>query len=574
MNLLKNFIKKTILILYGLLTKNNKQRSAFDQTSEHSYKLTKKFTDKFLEKETDDLYGQKLENFLKIFTLFTILFLAGGFGWQSFQSIRNEMDDPFVKTIVIQNIDQVDNYIQPVVRDSMLAFLRTADTMKYYNISDINSFENGLNFTLSSSYKTKDYYGRSIDYTSPLLINILDDNNRIRGKNFSSINDKGIILTKGLITELNLSADSISTINILPKGDPYALRVPVVAVVNKLPKGSEFLLLNKYVDHYLWSPADVYNFEMADTISIGIDGNPDPGFFRSKLSEIVSDSQYAGSVDVANAIVVKISAINPGLVIKIPVTAIADSTGLAFNSHQFVNYVQEPLAALLGVVKEKVYPAYDKFYSDPSTNYTLKEKNTRSIEITFSKLGRVFNLDHSLQQWSETKYRDIAGYGQQLVFGFDLESVTLRDILKIVGFLIFTFLLIIAFLSVVSITTIIKVLFEKYFQKIEKNIGTFKAFGINIKEIYRKVLIIFIAINLILSLIFAIIIGEVISAFLMWTSLVTSMNESVDLFNLFNIVPVILSAIIGAAVWRAYNKAFRIFDAWPGDIIYDRANKA
>jgi hypothetical protein len=117
-------------------------------------------------------------------------------------------------------------------------------------------------------------------------------------------------------------------------------------------------------------------------------------------------------------------------------------------------------------------------------------------------------------------------------------------------------------------------LFEKYFQKIEKNIGTFKAFGINIKEIYRKVLIIFILINLVFSLIFAIIIGELISTFLTWTSLVTSMNQTVDLFNLFNLVPVILSVIIGGAVWRAYNKAFKIFDAWPGDIIYDRANKA
>jgi hypothetical protein len=52
------------------------------------------------------------------------------------------------------------------------------------------------------------------------------------------------------------------------------------------------------------------------------------------------------------------------------------------------------------------------------------------------------------------------------------------------------------------------------------------------------------------------------------------MNKSVDLFNLFNLVPVILTVIIAAAVWTAYDKAFKIFDAWPGDIIYDRANKA
>jgi hypothetical protein len=81
-------------------------------------------------------------------------------------------------------------------------------------------------------------------------------------------------------------------------------------------------------------------------------------------------------------------------------------------------------------------------------------------------------------------------------------------------------------------------------------------------------------INLLFSLVSAIIIGEVISIFLTWTELVTSMNQTVDLFNLFNFVPFILALIIGGAVWRAYNKAFKIFDDWPGDIIYDRANKA
>jgi hypothetical protein len=574
MNLLKIIVKATMEFLFRVISNKDKPISKSDLKNDSPRKLSKEFTQKFLDKETGDLYGQNLDNFLKIFSLFTILFLAGGFGWQSYQSIRQKLDDPFVKTIEIQNIDQVENFIQPVVKDSILEYLGKADTMKYYQISAINSFENGINFTLSSIYKTKDYYGRSIDFNSPLLQNILDDNNRIAGNSFVSINDKGIILTKALLSELKLPSDSISTITVIPKGDPYTLRVPIVAVVNKLPKGSEFLFLNKYVDHYLYSPGDVYNFNMADTISIGVDDDLNAGEVRDKLVRLVSGSKFAGSVDISNAEVREFSAINPGIIIKLPVIAGVDSMGLAFDSQNFIAFIQEPLANALGVNKETIYPAYVKPYADNRVNYSLKGKNTKSIEITFSKLSRVSNLDQSLQNWSNTKYLDIVGFGQQLEFGFDLESVTLRDILKIVGFLIFTFLLIIAFLSVVSITTIIKVLFEKYFQKIEKNIGTFKAFGINIKEIYKKVLIIFIVINLVFSLITAIIIGEIISSILSITSLVTSMNESVDLFNLFNLVPLILSAIIGLAVWRAYIKAFKIFDAWPGDIIYDRANKA
>jgi hypothetical protein len=574
MKLLKLIIKQAMFFLYGILTKKNLQEKSTLQDEERSYTLTEKFTTKFLEKETDDLYGAKLENFQKIFYLFTILFLAGGFGWQSYQYIKEKLNDPFVKTIEVQNVDKVDPTFLPIVKDSLLYFLREKDTMSYYKIKSINSFEKGINFTMSSSFKTKDYYGRSIDFDSPLLKNILDENNKIVGSNFKNINDRGIILTSALLSELYLSPENITTITVIPKNYPNTLRIPILAVVKKLPKGSEFLLLNKYVDHFYWSPEEIYNFNMLDTISIGIDGNLDPEQAKSKFTDVIGTSTYANSVDVKKLKLEPITAINPGLIVKLPVTTPADSAGLPLNSLNIVTTLQNQLAKELGIEIERIYPAYEKCYSDKSNNYTSKGKYTNSIELTFDKLNKVIILDRSLTLWSETELKEIAVFGQQLVFGFDLESITLRDILKIVGFLIFTFLLIITILSIVSIFTIIKVVFEKYFQKIDKNIGTFKAFGINIKGIYRKVLIIFIIINLVFSYVTAIFFGEIISYILKITSLVTSMNESVDLFNLFNFVPVILSLIISFFVWRAYKSAFKIFDAWPGDIIYDRANKA
>jgi hypothetical protein len=574
MKFLNLIINKAMFFLYNFLSKGIFKRKASGQNEDEPYALTDIFIAKFLVKETGELYGQKLENFKKIFYLFFILFLAGGFGWQSYRYIRNKLNDPFVKTMEVQNVNKVDVFVKQKVKEEIHDMLEKEEMLNKYKIKSINYFEKDINFTFSSDFKTKDYYGRSIDYNSPLLKNILNVNNKISGSNFSSINDKGVILTKSLLSELKLSPDEISTVTVLPKSVSDTLRIPVVAIVNKLPSGSEFILLNKYIDHYSWSPSQVYNFEMQDTVSIGIDGKLNPDMVKQKIIEIIKRSSYNTSLDVENMFMSSINAINPGHVFKIPVKTAINDSNILFNGKSIVYLLQKELAAELNFSTANFYPAFEKFYSDLSDNSTLKGQSTNSIELTFDKLTRVYKLDKALEEWSDTVYKEIAPEGQQLVFGFELESITLRDILNIVGFLIFTFLLIITILSLVSIYTIIKVVFEKYFQKIDKNIGTFKAFGINIKEIYQKVLVIFIIISLIFSFLAAIIAGEIISLFLNITSLVTSMNESVDLFNLFNIVPVILIVFISIAVLVAYKAAFKIFDAWPGDIIYDRANKA
>jgi hypothetical protein len=574
MKLLKYIIDRCMFFLYDLLSTTKKQENIIDSEGNRSNALTKIFTQKFLSKETGELYGQSLENFGKICSLFTILFLAGGFGWQSYRYISQKLDDPFVKTIEIQNVDKVQPYLLQDVKDSLHFKVTNRDTMKHYNIKSVNYFEKGINFTVSSSYKTKDYYGRSIDLHSPLLNNILDENNKIAGGNFSSINDMGVIVTKALLSELYITTDGLTTISVLPKSNQFALRMPVVAVVNKLPKGNEFLVLNKYIDHFAWSPEELYDFAMTDTVSIGLDGSFDAGKVKNDAIEAINSSPYSSLLDASQLSITPVLAMNPGLLLKIPVRQVSDTTVLRADMQEVVAVLQEQLAAKSGIAGNKIYPAYHKYYSDASIGYPLAGKYTNSMELTFDKLNKVFGLDHSLLIWSENNYQKMTGSSDSIVFGFDLESVTLRDILKIVGFLIFTFLLIIIILSIVSIYTIIQVVFEKYFQKIDKNIGTFKAFGINIKGIYRKILIIFILIDLVFSYIIALVFGEVISLFLTAFSLVTSMNESVDLFNLFNFVPILLTAIISLCVFFAYKSAFKIFDAWPGDIIYDRANKA
>jgi hypothetical protein len=108
-----------------------------------------------------------------------------------------------------------------------------------------------------------------------------------------------------------------------------------------------------------------------------------------------------------------------------------------------------------------------------------------------------------------------------------------------------------------------------YFQRIEKNIGTFMAFGINIKVVYVVMLNVFTFLSLIVSILLAFIIGEMLERAIIFI-LGNALGDDVQLFSLFNWVTPVVLVLVGIANWWAFKRASRIFSEWPGDIINDR----
>jgi hypothetical protein len=568
------FIKKYIIktLAEYLFWQVKKIKKLFGGRKNINKELSSEFEEKFIKNEFDELYGSKLGNFGKIFFLFLILFLAAGFAIKSMSFLKEKLDDPFVRTLKINGLEKVDMFAVEIVKDSVVSWLNNPDTLNYYRIDKINEFTEDRLITFISDFNELDFIGRSIDFESPLLEKVFDEQNVILGSAYGSCEDKSLVVTIELLQKLRIIEEKYSTnsipsfIQIIPTGTPHNLFIPIQAVVKKLPRGNDFIMLNKYEDHFfsMGGVEKVFDVYMEDTVTFYVETQFDNAKILEVLNTISIQSEVLDDMDTTNWNVQKMSVCKPLALLKFS----------GYTDKEQVKTILKQNAALLGTNDKGIEFANFKDYIFSGCKDYF-DKTTNTAEISFNKLNRVYDLDIALKRWSAEKIPEIAGgFSNKVVFEFDMESIVLRDIFKIAKGILLLLIVVIGVVSGVAIFTIVKVLFEKYFQKIEKNIGTLMAFGINIKDIFTNILIVFMVLSVFLSYIAAIIIGEIISLIIDAAGWVTSMNISIDLFTLFNWIPfgVILLAIIATLI--AYYRAFRIFEHWPGDIIYDRANKA
>lgn len=149
--------------------------------------------------------------------------------------------------------------------------------------------------------------------------------------------------------------------------------------------------------------------------------------------------------------------------------------------------------------------------------------------------------------------------------GYSTEIMKARQDLLLFGLLIFSFLLIITLLSVSLIRMAIGQILEKSFSKYLKMITLLRACGFNLKNFYRKQLYIFVVINIFLGYIAVVLMGEYMS--FAFNIIFLPSEDSIDVFNLFNYVPLVILFFIVSAVYPSYRVAFRMFDFWPGDLM-------
>jgi len=114
-----------------------------------------------------------------------------------------------------------------------------------------------------------------------------------------------------------------------------------------------------------------------------------------------------------------------------------------------------------------------------------------------------------------------------------------------------------------------------HLNSIKKNIGTFKAFGIDIKRIYIGMMYIFVLFPLFLALILAGIVGYLGFVYFiidLLSPFAVEKNLYFDLFNNYTLISVLVLTIVN---YYAFSLIInRIFKQTPGDLIYDRNNKS
>jgi hypothetical protein len=129
--------------------------------------------------------------------------------------------------------------------------------------------------------------------------------------------------------------------------------------------------------------------------------------------------------------------------------------------------------------------------------------------------------------------------------------------------------------SVLMINIFLSNILSTHLNNIKMNIGTFKAFGIDIKRIYMSMMYIFVLLPLFVAFLLAGLCGYLGLIYHLINSLspfAVEKNLYFDLFNNYTLISVVVLTIVNYYSFSVIIN--RIFKQTPGDLIYDRNNKA
>ena len=496
----------------------------------------------FLEKEGRQLRGKNNFNFVVLSIIFFMAIMSIGFGSASMKYLQYKMDDPFINWIDIIARQRVsDKSKMPLVE-----FLN--DTSMQFMLQFSKPEENyilNIDFRHQIKNKNVQMQGRSIVAESSILPKILDESNVLVNRELPLSNGElGLIITQASLNdlgyneipsfvELSLPYDSASCAELGLMDEvngSYPVFFPIKAVVKQLPGMVSFLFTNRFLYDYSSSnetswdiTQEKYNQTLylvgkedglhkiknsLETKGYSISEEPYRNSWNRDLYCLIIDSNYED--DLAKQL-----------------------TELA---NQYVN------------VSKGIYRIYN---FQPITNYQTDRPTYLSVQIQNLENIRLF----------QTKLYEECGIKLEMS---SIDQKSNFQFVQRMGTILSWCIIVIA---VLFICFFIYFMLNTHFQRIEGNLGTFKAFGIQNKMLY------FIYINLLLritigSYLLVMGVGFIITTIVNLFFTIELEYHWIDVLVWQNGVLFLLAlcASLVASWWVAKNK----LQHTPGDLIYKR----
>ena len=497
----------------------------------------------FFRKETKELQGKKRINFFILIVIFVVAILAVGFGSASLDYLSYKMEDPFINWI-----DIITGQTTAQGKTPVKEFIEQEENQKKYLFVDPQG-----NYVLSQYFRNIEneremqLQGRSISANSAVMDKILDGNNLVVKRQISiSDNDYGLIITYESLLKLGYTDipkfvvasrgyDSISSQQMGVIGGidgNYPILFPVIAVVKQLPGMYSFLFTKRYLNE-----VSDFNTTPFDILS---DSNNEKLLLVGKeeyLNTIVNDDKLLGY----NCIIKKYLESWSEELYCLEINSDEYSGNLILLYNELYRY-------LLGK-----YPEIKRIYKfNDYSPQTTRVPNYYSIQMT--------SLD-SVQVFCE-KLFEVCG------IKLEMTSIEAKENFRFVQRMGNILSYIIIGMSVLFIGVFIYFLLSSHFQKIQRNLGTFKAFGISNKEL-SLIYMLIMSVMIVLAFVVAIISAELISLCISFGFGEIEVGyDYVNIFvwqNLLLLIFVVIASIISTMIVSAIKLKHT-----PGDLIYNR----
>ena len=517
----------------------------------------------FYKRESEKLLGVKNKNLWLILLILFLTFLAIGFSSGSLEYLELKMKDPFIRSVSAK-IPSTSDISRKAVR--LIDNINQSDSLRDIYAIDTIIFFNTRTFHVKGDLENSPKYGldgRTVAINDPLLSIIVDEKiNEAVGHPFLNDQDYSIIITKEALQKLGCSENPTFVYKELKIDDSltYYVPIPISAIVKSLPGyQTDYIVTPQFYQH-LSNLGDRFLFDKDAMILYSL---------------IAMDSVYIDEfTQVVNAFFQK----QPnGIIINSDPTI--EKMPFSYKSMYrmivaFENYNELTLEDLkLLFVALKKDPAMAAFMTkagvtdqDFVQSYSPNFASTRNwpkydVSFNFNDLAKVEPFAEFLKENAEIKL-EMSNIERMKNYNFVTKLTSLISILLI-------------FFSVLMITLFLSNILRTHLNSIKMNIGTFKAFGIDIGHIYQRMMFMYILVPLVVALLFCYLVGSSWSLYYLMQFLTAFDIEKYKYFNLFNYWTLGSIVVLLVVNYFTFSKIIKdIFHQTPGDLIYDRANKA
>lgn len=510
----------------------------------------------FVKREGKVVLGKNFSNLWLLTAVMTATFLAVAFSNASLYYLSYKMDDPFINWVDIKNeFGEGDFYGLEYALDN------DENKEKFH----YHSYQADYSYTYMFFGKDKSnvqYLKCRFfqDINSSLVEAILSEDNIVRDWTVQDVsevseNTVGVIITEEVMKKLGYdrAPSFIGYVSYSPGADEYGFDlvdgqwanapVPVIAVVKRLP-GNVDLISSTYFyqqtcNDYTY-PFNMCKDDYARNLCYFIPSDVNMEKFEDSIAEI--GSEYTS----AELVVDKNGFYTPEI---IPFSAgefvIVDCYDdyLDYESWKSINAELMDAYAQDGVCR--VF-AYD------FRHYELTQKSF--ISVHFEDLDMIREFEAYVRDSFKVK--------------IEMSQINAKENFNAVSTMGNILSWVIIIFAIVCIILFIVNLLQSYFQKVKRNLGTFKAFGISNKDLISVYVLIMAVI--ILAAIF-------VSLSISWLSqgmlhICGVMKDGVfDYLMLWSGKTVCaVAVIILASIYTVYAVMHKLLKATPGDLIYDR----
>lgn len=503
-------------------------------------------------RESKVVLGNKCSNLVLLTIVLTATFISIAFSNGSLIYLEEKMNDPFTNWVNISNEFGAGKFNE--MRESLM----DTEVQEHYGFSDIQS-DNNFAINVFNKDCTSTHYVQCRFFerlNSDLIKKVLDPDNVVASSSisFEDLNENtlGFVMTRDVLYKLGYTEENIpayinylavsthaDTLGVSLFQDKYAAApMPVLAVVRRLPMNMDMIGSRYWYEQYQNDdtyPFDFNNREYQDHLLYFVEESN--GDFKTMVEQILPDS-LRENLAIYQEDIPELTSWAKGTVISVYVgDYLPLSVYQSIDKSILSNYTSKGIT--------RVYRYKTSPHPSGLTDY---------ISVNFAKLDSI----RSFESYAKDNFN----------IQIEMSQVNSKENFNAVSVManILSWAMIV--FSIVCILLFIVNMMQSYFQKVKRNLGTFKAFGISTMELI-SVYVLILSLIVLTSIILALCISYSVEIVLDFARILKDSEYNyLSLGSLKTVWAIVI--IISSAVITVTFVMRKMLKQTPGDLIYDR----